>query len=99
MGAVEESVANLGGEDVYGLGGISMDSMRSFNISITLLIEGRFEGYACMHHKPTRIISLSSFFLVLPRFDHESNQIKTFNCRRTNFAGTSTGWPGPGSQG
>lgn len=36
------------------------------------------------------------------RCDHESNQIKTFNCRRTNFAGTSTandGWPGPGSQG
>lgn len=36
------------------------------------------------------------------RCDHESNQIETFSCRRTNFAETSTaneGWPGPGSQG
>ena len=36
------------------------------------------------------------------RCDHESNQVETFSCRRTNFAGTSTaneGWPGPGSQG
>ncbi|KAM7249919.1 hypothetical protein ACFE04_019698 [Oxalis oulophora] len=33
--------------------------------------------------------------------DHESKQIETFSCRRTNFAETSTaneGWPGPGSQ-
>lgn len=45
--------------DRNGLGGTSISLMFFSSISMTLLMEGRFPGLVCIHHKPTNVISLA----------------------------------------
>ena len=50
---------DLEGEDKKGFGGICKESRFPSNISMTLLIVGRFEGLVHMHRKFTIIIFLT----------------------------------------
>lgn len=45
--------------DRNGLGGTSNSLIFFSSISMTLLMEGRFPGLVCIHHKPTNVISLA----------------------------------------
>ena len=77
---VEESCGDLlGGENRKGLGGICKELRLPSNISTTLLIDGRFEGSVCMHHKLTIIIFLALFSS--SSFERQSSPNSSFSSR------------------